>query len=58
MTNTTSHLHANVTANSARKLLVLEVLNSRKEEMKLTEQNLPLKAIYELPFKVAMENKL
>ena len=27
-------------------------------EIKLNEQNLPVKAVYELPFKVTMENKL
>ena len=48
----------NVTAKIARKMLVLEMLQPPNVEVKLVEQNLPVKAIYELPFKVTMENKL
>ena len=48
----------NVTAKIARKTLVLEMHKPSNVEMKLDEQNLPLKAICELPFKVTMENKL
>ena len=48
----------NVTANIACKALVLETHNPPNVEMKLNEHNLPVKAIYELPFKVTMENKL
>ena len=45
-------------ARTARKMLVLEMLKPLNVEMQLVEQNLPVKAIYELPFKVTMENKL
>ena len=48
----------NVTAKIARKMLVLETHKPSNIERKLDEQNLPVKAIYELPFKVTMENKL
>ena len=48
----------NVTANIACKALVLETHNPPNVEMKLNEHNLPVKASYELPFKVTMENKL
>jgi len=48
----------NVTAKIARKMLVLEMHKPSNVEKKLNEQNLPVKAIYELPFKVTMENKL
>jgi len=47
-----------VTAKIARKTLVLETRKPSNVEKKLNEQNLPVKAIYELPFKVTMENKL
>ena len=40
------------------KMLVLEKLRPPNVEIKLVEQNLPDKAIYELPFKVTKENKL
>ena len=50
----------NVTAKSARKMFVLKILKTPKVdlEVKLVEENLPVKAIYELPFKITMENKL
>ena len=48
----------NVTAKHARKMFVLEMFKTPRVEAKLVEQNLPVKAIYELPFKVTMENKL
>ena len=49
---------ANVTAKSARELLVLKVFKAPNVETKLIEKCLPIKAIYELPFKVTLENKL
>lgn len=45
----------NVTAKIARKTLVLEISNVK---VKISELNSPVKAIYELPFKVTVENKL
>jgi len=48
----------NVTARIARKMLVLETHKPANVEKELNEQNLPVKTIYELPFKVTMENKL
>ena len=48
----------NVTAKNARRMFVLEMFKTPRVEAKLVEQNLPVKAIYELPFKVTMENKL
>ena len=47
----------NVTAKIARKMLVLEMLKPPNVEVKLVKQNLPVKAINELSFKVTMENK-
>ena len=47
-----------VTAKNARKTFVLEMFKTPRVEAKLVEQNLPVKAIYELPFKVTMEDKL
>ena len=47
-----------VTAKAARKMLVLKMLKPRNVERKLVEQNLSTKAVYELPFKVTIENKL
>ena len=49
---------ANVTAKTAHKMFVLKMLKLPNVERKLVEQNLTAKAIYELPFKVTMENKL
>ena len=49
---------SNVTAKIARKIFVLKMLKPPNVETILTEQNLTVKAIYELPFKVTMENKL
>ena len=49
---------ANVTAKIARKMIVLKMLKTPNVERKLAEQNLTVKAIYELPFKGPMENKL
>ena len=49
---------ANVTAKTARKMFVLNMLKVPNVERKLVEQNLSAKAIYELPFNVTMENKL
>ena len=49
---------ANVTAKSARELLVLKVFKAPNVENKLVEKHLLIKAIYELPFKVTLENKL
>ena len=48
----------NVTAKNARKMFMSEMFKTPRVEAKLVEQNLPVKAIYELPFKVTMENKL
>ena len=49
---------ANVTAKCARELLVLKVFKAPNVEIKLVEKHLLIKAIYELPFKVTLENKL
>ena len=49
---------ANVTAKAARKMFVLKMLKPPNVERKLVEQNLSTKAVYELPFKVTIENKL
>ena len=49
---------ANVTAKIAHKMFVLRMLEPPNVERILAEQNLTFKAIYELPFKVKMENKL
>ena len=49
---------ANVTAKSARKQLVLSSLKAPNIETELVEKHLPFKSIYELPFKVTIENKL
>ena len=49
---------ANVNAKSARELLVLKVFKAPNVEIKLVEKHLLIKAIYELPFKVTIENKL
>ena len=46
---------ANVTANSARELLVLKVFKAPNVETKQIEKCLPIKAIYELPVKVTLE---
>ena len=48
----------NVTAKIARKMFVLKMLKPPNVERILAEQNLTVKAICELPFKVTMENKL
>ena len=48
----------NVTAKTARKMFVLRTLKPPNVERNLVEQNLSIKAVYELPFKVTMENKL
>ena len=48
----------NVTAKIERKMFVLKMLKPPNVERILAEQNLTVKAIYELPFKVTMENKL
>ena len=47
-----------VTAKTARKMFVLKMLKPPNVERKLVEQNISTKAVYELPFKVTMENKL
>ena len=49
---------ANVTAKSACELFFLKVFKAPNVETKLIEKCLPVKAIYELPFKVTLENKL
>ena len=49
---------ANVTAKSARELIVLKVFKAPNVEIKLVEKHLFIKAICELPFKVTLENKL
>ena len=49
---------ANVTAKTARKMFVLKMSKPPNVERKLVEQNISTKAVYELPFKVTMENKL
>ena len=49
---------ANVTAKNARKMFVLRMLKPPNVERILAEKNLTVKAIYELPFKVTIENKL
>ena len=49
---------ANVTAKTARKMFVLRMFKPPNVERKLVEQNLSTKAVYDLPFKVTMENKL
>ena len=48
---------ANVTAKTARKMFVLKMSKPPNVERKLVEQNISTKAVYELPFKVTMENK-
>ena len=48
----------NVTAKTARKMFVLRTFKPPNVERKLVEQNLSTKAVYDLPFKVTMENKL
>ena len=48
----------NVTAKTVRKMFVLRTLRRPNVERNLVEQNLSTKAVYELPFKVTMENKL
>ena len=47
---------ANVTAKTARKLFVLKIIIPLNVERKLVEQNISTKAVYELPFKVTVEN--
>ena len=47
-----------VTAKTARKMFVLRTLKPPHVERNLVEQNLSTKAVYELPLKVTMENKL
>ena len=56
--NNTDLTAANVTNKSARKQLVLSALKAPNIETELVEKHLPFKAIYELPFKVTIENKL
>ena len=56
--NSTDLTAANVTAKSARKKLVLSSLKAPNVETELVEKHLPLKAIYEVPFKVTIEDKL
>ena len=46
------------TSKTARKMFVLKMLKPPNVERKLFEQNISPKAVYELPFKVTMENKL
>ena len=48
----------NVTAKTARKMFVLKMIKPPNVERNLVEQNLSTKAVYELPFKVTMDNKL
>ena len=48
----------NVTAKTARKMFVLKMPKPPNVERKLVEQKISTKAVYELPFKVTMENKL
>ena len=49
---------SNVTAKIVRRIFVLKMLKPPNVETILAEQNLTVKAIYELSFKVTMENKL
>ena len=49
---------AKVTVKTARKMFVLKMLKPPNVARKLVEQNISTKAVYELPFKVRMENKL
>ena len=56
--NNTDLTAANVTAKGARKQLVLSSLKAPNIETELAEKHLPLKAIYELPVRVTIENKL
>ena len=49
---------ANVTAKTARKTILLEMLKPPNVERKRLEQNISTKTVYELAFKVTMENKL
>ena len=49
----------NVTAKTAHKMFVLRMLKPPNVERKLVEQNsISTEAVYELPFKVTIENKL
>ena len=48
----------NITARTACKMFVLRMFKPPNVERKLVEQNLSTKAVYDLPFKVTMENKL
>ena len=48
----------NVTAKTAGKLFVLKMFKPPNVERTLVEQNISTKAVYELPSKVTMENKL
>ena len=47
-----------VTAKTARKMFVLRTLKPPNVERNLVKQNLSTKAVYELPFKVTVENLL
>ena len=47
-----------MTAKSARKALVLRSIMPANVEIKLVQNNHLIQAIYELPFKAAVENKL
>ena len=60
LNNTGKHnfTSANVTAKIARKMFMLKMLKPPNVERILAEQNLTFKAMYKLPFKVTMENKL
>ena len=49
---------SNVTAKMAREYFVLKVLKSPNIELELVGKKLSPKAIYQLPFKVTIENKL
>ena len=49
---------ANVTAKTAGKTFAFKMRKPPNVERKLVEQNLLTKSVYELPFKVTMENKL
>ena len=49
---------ANVSAKSALKIFVLKMFEPPNVERKLVKQNLSTKAVYELPFNIALENKV
>lgn len=56
--NTYDFTSANVTAKTARKMLLLKMLNPPNVERKLAQQNISTKAVYEWHSKVSIKNKL